>query len=460
MAGPFSVDETLQAPGAVRWIARTLEEAGYETWAVGGAVRDALAGRPSGDWDLTTRATPKAMRRIFRRTVPLGIDHGTVGVLARDGTMYEVTTFRRDVETTGRHAVVAFAQTLDEDLARRDFTINAVAWHPLREVLHDPYEGALDLRRGVLRTVGDPGERFAEDYLRVLRALRFAGRFGLRVEGETWRALCRAVPHLGGLSAERVREELDKVLAGPRPSAALALEAASGVLGFFHPELDTPEARRRLPLALRTVDLLPPDPGPEARLAALLSAGGETGSAVAILLRLKSSNRRVAEVGALAGALAALEPGDGAGGEGGWGGGLATNPPRRRRWMASLGRPLLPRVLPLLAARARAGGGEDRGPEAGMSRIREEAARLLREIRHDLRSGVPLAPGELALGGRELIRAGYRPGPAFGEVFERLFEEVLDDPSRNDAALLLARAEALLAERAGGTSEADPAAGA
>jgi tRNA nucleotidyltransferase (CCA-adding enzyme) len=209
-----------EAPGAVRWIVRTLEEAGHDTWAVGGAVRDALAGIPSGDWDLTTRATPRQVRRLFRRTVPIGIDHGTVGVLARDGTLYEVTTFRKDVETTGRHAVVSFAETLDEDLARRDFTINAVAWHPLRGVFHDPYGGRTDLEEGVVRTVGPPEDRFAEDYLRILRALRFAGRFRFRVDGPTWRALCTAVDRMGILSPERVREELEKVLeetAAPRP---------------------------------------------------------------------------------------------------------------------------------------------------------------------------------------------------------------------------------------------------
>ena len=167
------------APPAATWIVRTLEEAGHETWAVGGAVRDVLLGRPAGDWDLTTHARPTDVRRIFRRTIPIGVEHGTVGVLARDGTMYEVTTFRKDVQTDGRHAVVEFASTLDEDLARRDFTINAIAWHPLREELRDPFGGAVDLGHGVLRTVGAPEERFREDYLRVLRALRFAGRFGL-----------------------------------------------------------------------------------------------------------------------------------------------------------------------------------------------------------------------------------------------------------------------------------------
>ena len=195
------------APKAVGWIARTLEDAGFETWAVGGAVRDALLGVESVDWDLATRARPEQVRSLFPRTVPVGVEHGTIGVLARDGTMYDVTTFRRDVETHGRHATVEFADRLDDDLSRRDFTINSVAWHPLRDELYDPFGGVEDLERGVLRTVGSPADRLAEDYLRVLRALRFAGRFELTVDPTTWDALCAATSQLGVLSPERVRED-------------------------------------------------------------------------------------------------------------------------------------------------------------------------------------------------------------------------------------------------------------
>ena len=133
----------MNAPGYVRWVTRTLEEAGYETWAVGGAIRNILLGLPAGDWDMATRAPPQVVQRVFSRTVPVGIDHGTVGVLTREGLLLEVTTFRKDVETSGRHAVVEFADTLQEDLARRDFTINAVAWHPLRLEFRDPFSLSL-----------------------------------------------------------------------------------------------------------------------------------------------------------------------------------------------------------------------------------------------------------------------------------------------------------------------------
>src|SRR5690554_2631650 len=154
----------LSPPRGVVRITRRLEGAGFPTWAVGGAVRDRVAGRPAGDWDLATRARPDQVRSLFRRTVPIGIEHGTVGVLD-GGHMYEVTTFRRDVETFGRHAVVEFADDVEEDLARRDFTINALAWHPLTGELLDPFHGRRDLHERRLRTVGAPGDRFAEDYL-------------------------------------------------------------------------------------------------------------------------------------------------------------------------------------------------------------------------------------------------------------------------------------------------------
>nr|NIP83084.1 CCA tRNA nucleotidyltransferase [Gemmatimonadota bacterium]NIQ59123.1 CCA tRNA nucleotidyltransferase [Gemmatimonadota bacterium]NIU79327.1 polynucleotide adenylyltransferase [Gammaproteobacteria bacterium]NIX47997.1 polynucleotide adenylyltransferase [Gemmatimonadota bacterium]NIY12369.1 polynucleotide adenylyltransferase [Gemmatimonadota bacterium] len=228
----------LDPPDAVRRIARTLEKAGHPTWAVGGAVRDRVAGLPAGDWDLATRATPEEVMELFRRTVPIGVDHGTVGVLM-GSTMYEVTTFRRDVETFGRHAVVEYADRIEDDLARRDFTINALAWHPLTGELLDPHDGAADLREGRLRTVGSAAERFAEDYLRVLRALRFAGQLELEIEAETWAALRTAVPGLTGLSAERVREELLKVLGQiERASVSLDLYREAGVLEVLYPELE------------------------------------------------------------------------------------------------------------------------------------------------------------------------------------------------------------------------------
>ncbi len=416
------IQDRPSAPPAVRWVARTLERSGFETWAVGGAVRDVLLGHPSSDWDLATRARPHDIRRLFRRTVPLGVEHGTVGVLTDDGIMFEVTTFRRDVETDGRHAVVAFADRIEEDLARRDFTVNAIAWHPLREELLDPFGGVRDLEAGLLRAVGDPGRRFAEDYLRVLRALRFAGRFELEIEAGTWAALCEATRHLPVLSAERIREELVKVLeADPRPSIALRLYRSSGVVAVLFPELgrlgDTEPDR--WDATLRTVDALPVG-RPLMRLAALLRTV-DVRSAAQVLLRLRLSNAQVDETARRAGAppLPAAETGEG----------------EVRRWLARVGPERLAAVARLELAAARAG-----AEDAPMSRTPGEVVAAWRRARAILRDAPPLSVADLQLDGRDLIRLGLRPGPAFGRILDRLLDWVLEDPARNRKELLRERA--------------------
>jgi len=415
-------------PKAVRWITRTLEEAGHETWTVGGGVRDAYLGRDTAEWDLATHARPQQVRRIFRRTVPVGIEHGTVGVLARDGTMYEVTTFRRDVATDGRHAVVAFAETLEEDLARRDFTVNAIAWHAVREELRDPFGGVRDLERRVLRTVGDPAARFGEDYLRILRGLRFAGLFSMDIEAATWSALCEGVERLPRLSAERIREELLKVLGSdPAPERALELYAESGSLAVLYPELDE---LRNLPsaagagavsfwaLALRSAAFIPVG-RPYLRLAALLRPV-EARSAAALLVRLRLSNAQTDEIGRLAGA-APLPP-------------SGASDADVRRWLSEHGAERLASVGRLDLARARAEcelGLPDRVPEVVAAWLRA------REIRA---ADPPLTVSDLALDGRGLIALGLEPGPEFGRLLEELLAWVLEDPERNVEERLAARA--------------------
>jgi tRNA nucleotidyltransferase (CCA-adding enzyme) len=414
-------------PPAVQWIARTLEEAGFETWAVGGAVRDALLGRVPGDWDLTTLARPEQVRRLFERTVAIGIEHGTVGVLAGDGTMYEVTTFRRDVETDGRHAVVAFADTVREDLARRDFTVNAMAWHPLREELCDPFDGAGDLERGVLRTVGDPDDRFAEDYLRILRALRFAGHFDLTIESTTWRSLCARVEHLSGLSAERIRDELLKVLGtDPDPRMALDLYASSGALGVLYPELDALGERRRdelggvseWTLAVATAAALPGGQ-PLLRLAALLRPVPLV-AAAALLVRLRLSNAQTDEIAQRASG-APLPP-------------AAATDADVRRWLSGYGAHRLTAIARLDLARAKADalhGGTDRTADVVAAWRRARAVRA---------AAPPLTVADLALDGRGLIRLGLRPGPDFGRILAGLLDWVLEDPDRNLPEVLGERA--------------------
>ena len=408
----------LEAPPAVAELTRVLEGAGYETWAVGGAVRDAIQGLRKSDWDLATRARPEQVRRLFRRTVPIGIEHGTVGVFGSDGVLYEVTTFRRDVEPMGRRAVVSYSETLEEDLSRRDFTINAIAWHPVRKEVRDPFGGLHDLEARVLRAVGTPEERFREDYLRVLRGLRFAGVLELTVDPATWTGLVDAVPGLDILSPERVRDELLKVMEGRRPSGALLLYRDAGVLKHVHPELEPPSGdspfavvdavkrhRKLLRVAAFFHEVLP-------------RSSGE--GAEAVFTGLRFSNAEVKTLARLM--MAGPTPPDPE-----W-----PTDAARRRWMAAVGRPWLRSAMRIWLAgvRARPPGDDER-----------DALEVVRAVRRDLAGGTPLTTAELPVSGSDLMAIGLEPGPAMGDTLRSLLDRVWEEPGmcNPDSLLQLAR---------------------
>ena len=421
------------SPGFSR-TAERLEAAGFEAWAVGGAIRDAYVrqiGRvpelpEPDDWeDLATDARPEDVMRLFPRTVPVGVSHGTVKVLDGDDG-YEVTTFRRDVETDGRHARVAFADSIGEDLSRRDFTANAIAWRPASGEVRDAWEGAEDIEDGILRAVGEPEARFREDYLRVLRGFRFAGRFGWAVEARTDEAMRAAVDGLPGLSAERVREELLKVMADPKPSAALELYSACGALRHWYPELlglaADGDAWRS---ALGAVEAASAQAA-NVRLASLLVCASETPegraeAAESLLSRLKFSNadrRYVARLARLylpfVGAL------DSAAGH--------------RRWLAAVG-DAWEDLFELHFAAARAAGETqaERYLEATRARVREERA-----------DDPVLDLAGLAVKGDDLLALGMSPGPLVRLLLEELLEQVIEDPARNDREALLDEARRLI----------------
>ncbi|MGI9628009.1 MAG: CCA tRNA nucleotidyltransferase [Longimicrobiales bacterium] len=397
-------------PPALVELTRALEGAGFETWAVGGAIRDTLLGGEPTEWDLATRARPDQVRGLFKRTVPVGVQHGTVGVFGSDRVLYEVTTFRLDVIPMGRKAVVSFADSLDEDLARRDFTINAIAWHPLRDELRDPFGGTSDLDSGVLRAVGAADERFREDYLRILRGLRFAGRLALSIDPATWQYIVAEASGLSGLSPERVREELLKVMVAPAPSRSLALYERAGVFPQVAPALGEPLAAA----ALESIDRVAAH-RPLLRVGLLLLHGmkhPDPKGAEQLLSALRFSNAEIQAASKMVeGGLAPPES---------WASGLD-----RRRWMARLGRRWIRNSIRVWIA----------GLEPGSQR--SEAVPPIRAIRRDLTGGIPLDPRELLVSGKDLIRAGFEPGPDMGRLLDYLLVSVWEDPGVGSAESLL-----------------------
>jgi tRNA nucleotidyltransferase (CCA-adding enzyme) len=386
----------LPIPDAVLHIAQQLEAAGYETWCVGGAIRDNLLGVENHDFDLTTAAPPAEVRRLFKRTVPVGIEHGTVAVLDQQKRQHEVTTFRKDIKTDGRHAVVEFGVSLMDDLARRDFTINAIAYHPIRHEWRDPFHGADDLEHKLIRSVGDANWRFQEDYLRILRALRFSARFEFRIHARTLEAAKANVQGLAQLSAERVRDEWFKgIKTAKRVSKLLALWMDVGATRIWLPEIRTTGNGKGEP---GNVDKLPRDP---VLITAFLAS-----DPASLLTRLKCSNKDI-ERGRAIGQWRDKYP----------------DPNRLssvRKWLAEVGE-YADDLLVLLPA-----GTAPRSP--------------LPKVVASIRAAKdPLTVKDLAVKGEDLLAAGVRPGPEVGETLGRLLAEVLEDPSRNTRDYLLSR---------------------
>jgi tRNA nucleotidyltransferase (CCA-adding enzyme) len=392
----MSFPARLSIPDAVLTIARQLETAGYETWCVGGAIRDNLLGVENHDFDLTTAAPPGEVQRLFKRTVPVGIEHGTVAVLDRQNHAHEVTTFRKDIKTDGRHAVVEFGVSLMDDLARRDFTINAIAYHPIRHEWRDPFKGADDLEHKLIRSVGDANWRFQEDYLRILRALRFSARFQFRIHPATLEAAKANAQGLAQLSAERVRDEWFKgIHTAVRVSKLLVLWMEVGAARIWLPEIRELGAGSG---SSRTLDKLPRDP---VLITAFLAS-----DPASLLTRLKGSNKDIERARAI-GEWREKFPDP-------------KHLPAVRRWLSQIGE-YADDLLTLHTA-----GTAPRSP--------------LPKVVASIRAAKdPLRVKDLAVTGDDLLAAGVRPGPDVGAALERLLAEVLEDPKRNTRDYLLSR---------------------
>ena len=433
-------------PGAAALL-DTLHAAGYAAYAVGGCVRDSLLGRTAHDWDLCTSALPQQVMELFgtAQCIPTGLQHGTV-TIKYGGQLYETTTFRTEGSyTDGRHPdEVQFVPDVREDLARRDFTINAMAYNEA-EGLVDPFGGQADLQNGLLRAVGEPQQRFTEDALRILRLYRFAARFGFALDAATARAARQLAPHLDCISAERIQEELAKLLAAPQPGAYLE----PAVLAVVLPEL-TPAA---LEAAKPVVDACPAgEENLPVRWAALLGALGETDTR-RVLKRLRCSNACIEETAVLVRETA---------GEGvcrsfsedrplGWdpaaagsraGDGMArfvseekasahAGDIHLRQLLGRYGLRTVERLCALCAALH-----PQAAPDCAL------AAQRARQLEAD---GVCCRVSQLAVNGRDLMAAGIPAGPALRRVLETLLDGVIRAEYPNEKPALLAAAQKMIA---------------
>ena len=435
--------QQLVLPEDTAYIIRKLEENGFEAYAVGGCVRDLLLKRTPKDFDITTSARPREIKKIFRNTVDTGIQHGTVTVVLRGGA-YEVTTYRVDgVYEDGRHPKeVTFSNSLKEDLARRDFTINAMAYHPQRGVV-DIFGGQKDLRAGVIRCVGNASERFSEDALRVMRALRFAAQLGFSIEEDTWNAVCKHASDLVRISSERVRDEMMKTISSPHPEMwRKAYEA--GITAVILPEFDRcMETEQNTPYhncnvgehIIRSMQAM--EPVPVLRLTMLLhdiakpqvrfqdSSGRDhfKGHAMAgaekaeeILRRLKFDNDTIRRVTRLI-RYHDLRP--------------KAADAAVRRAAAQIGPELFDDYIRIQTADALA-----KNPAynaASLARI-ETMEKIWRGIEA---RGDCLCIADLKINGQDLIDAGMKPGKQIGYILESALMAVLEEPSLNDRDLLM-----------------------
>ncbi len=445
MLDPKAIAASVPAP--ILKVAQALQEAGYQAHLVGGAIRDLYLGREAHDFDIATSARPPEVTNVFgrARTIPTGEKHGTVTVLVGDGesrVSVEVTTFRGEgAYSDGRRPdSVEFTDSLTEDLRRRDFTVNAIAFDPIEARVADPFGGLDDIGEKLLRAVGDPVARFGEDGLRIMRAVRFAAQLEFTLDPATEAAIPGAIPIFRKVSMERVRDELLKLLAAPRPSVALRLMQRTGLLAEVIPELtegvgfhqnrfhthdvwehtlhavDATRGGAIVRLGALLHDVAKPRtaaPKPESPTENTFFRHESVGAEMAdqIGRRLKLANHERERVVALVGHHMFWYSPE-------W------TDATVRRFIGRVGAELLPDLFALREGDVVARG---RGEEPG-----REIDELKRRIDEELASARALKVGDLAVGGGDVMRIlAVPPSRIVGEVLRRLLEKVIDDPTLN-----------------------------
>lgn len=426
-------------PRPVLEICERLKQHGHAAWVVGGCVRDQLLNalhptakpREPGDWDIATSALPQVVQKLFTKVIPTGLEHGTVTVVL-EKVPYEVTTFRAEAGYVDgrRPGQVTFLDDIAADLGRRDFTVNAIAYDPIADQLADPYGGLADLQARVIRAVGAPGERFAEDGLRVLRAARFVSALEFELDGATAQAIRPSLDSYRKVSAERIRDEWFKAFKTRRPSLAFDAMARYGLLAATVPELDMEVDTDAWHSVLAWMDACPSFPTPlgihftEVRLAALLLPLATLHTTTpftrydasvvdAVATRLKLSNQERARVVALL-TFHQLPP-------------AATTDAELRRWLRTVTPELVRDLFTLAASRPNTSPEED-----------FELVHLQNKIDRILSEGPALHVKDLAVDGKVLMsELGLRPGKHLGELLNQLLEAVTDEPSLNTRETLL-----------------------
>lgn len=437
----------IRLPVQVAEIIHTLQRAGFEAYAVGGCVRDSILGRKPDDWDITTSAKPEQVKSLFARTIDTGIKHGTVTVL-KDRTGYEVTTYRIDGEyEDGRHPKdVVFTASLKEDLKRRDFTINAMAYNE-EDGLVDIFDGVGDIERGIIRCVGEPKERFTEDALRMMRAVRFSAQLGYEIEEKTQGAISQLAGTLEKISAERIQVELVKLLVSAHPERIRTCYEL-GLTAVFFPEFDRMmETQQNNPHHCYSVgehtihSLMNIRADRCLRLTMLLHDSGKPGTkttdenmvdhfhghvelgeqiARTVLRRLKFDNDTISRVARLVRVHDVR---------------IAPGAKYMRRALNRIGEDLFPELFEVKEADMKA-------QSLYQRREKEEELALMRRFYEESRAaGDCVSLKTLAVNGSDLIAAGARPGKELGGVLKALLDCVIEDPSCNTREFLLKKAE-------------------
>lgn len=400
----------IELPKDVRYIIDILTQNGYEAYAVGGCVRDSILGRVPGDWDITTSALPQQVKALFRRTIDTGIQHGTVTImLGKNG--YEVTTYRIDgkYEDSRHPESVEFTPNLEEDLKRRDFTINAMAYNDENGVV-DVFGGIDDIRNRIIRCVGNAHDRFTEDALRILRAVRFSAQLGFEIDKATKDAARELAPTLVKISRERIHTELNKLLLSDNPDY-FSVVYELGVMKVIISELEgvnSGDIDRLKVLIKRTKPCLPE------RYAALLSVIGKDKTR-AVLKGLKLDNATISMAVKLVEYLG-ITP--------------ALTEPQMRHYINEVGKEDALRVIDFNLAFA----SEDE--YKGYTDMRNICVTVLER-------GDCTSLKELRITGKLLMNSGFEAGKQLGGLLEELLLEVLDNPALNDTEYLLERAKEL-----------------